>query len=106
MATCRRTARARAPSDCSRSRWRYTGRGANIRCNSVHPGFIATPMVDALAAAYPDPKVARERLEQANPQRRIGEVDDVAYLVLYLASDESKFVTGSEFVVDGGATAR
>jgi 3(or 17)beta-hydroxysteroid dehydrogenase len=81
-------------------------RGANIRCNSVHPGFIATPMVEALAAAYPDPKVARERLEQANPQRRIGEVDDVAYLVLFLASDESKFVTGSEFVVDGGATAR
>jgi 3(or 17)beta-hydroxysteroid dehydrogenase len=81
-------------------------RGANIRCNSVHPGFIATPMVDALAAAYPDPKVARERLEQANPQRRIGEVDDVAYLVLYLASDESKFVTGGEFPVDGGATAR
>ena len=81
-------------------------RGANIRCNSVHPGFIATPMVDALAAAYPDPKVARERLEQANPQRRIGEVDDVAYLVLYLASDESKFVTGGEFAVDGGATAR
>jgi 3(or 17)beta-hydroxysteroid dehydrogenase len=81
-------------------------RGANIRCNSVHPGFIATPMVDALAQAYPDPKAARERLEQANPQRKIGEVDDVAYLVLYLASDESKFVTGSEFVVDGGATAR
>ncbi len=81
-------------------------RGANIRCNSVHPGFIATPMVDALAAAYPDPKLARERLEQANPLRRIGEVDDVAYLVLYLASDESKFVTGGEFVVDGGATAR
>jgi 3(or 17)beta-hydroxysteroid dehydrogenase len=81
-------------------------RGANIRCNSVHPGFIATPMVDALAAAYPDPKAARERLEQANPLRRIGEVDDVAYLVLYLASDESKFVTGAEFVVDGGATAR
>jgi 3(or 17)beta-hydroxysteroid dehydrogenase len=81
-------------------------RGANIRCNSVHPGFIQTPMVDGLAAAYPDPKVARERLEQANPLRRIGEVDDVAYLVLYLASDEAKFVTGGEFVVDGGATAR
>jgi 3(or 17)beta-hydroxysteroid dehydrogenase len=81
-------------------------RGANIRCNSVHPGFIATPMVDALAAAYPDPEQARERLAQANPQRRIGEVDDVAYVVLYLASDESKFVTGAEFTVDGGATAR
>ena len=81
-------------------------RGANIRCNSVHPGFIATPMVDALAAAYPDPAVARDRLANANPQRRIGDVDDVAYLVLYLASDEAKFVTGAELVVDGGATAR
>jgi 3(or 17)beta-hydroxysteroid dehydrogenase len=81
-------------------------RGANIRCNSVHPGFIATPMVDALAAAYPDPQQARERLEHANPLRRIGEVDDVAHLVLYLASDEAKYVTGAEFVVDGGATAR
>jgi 3(or 17)beta-hydroxysteroid dehydrogenase len=81
-------------------------RGANIRCNSVHPGFIATPMVDALAAAYPDPVAARERLANANPLRRIGEVDDVASLVLYLASDESKFVTGAELVVDGGATAR
>jgi 3(or 17)beta-hydroxysteroid dehydrogenase len=81
-------------------------RGANIRCNSVHPGFIATPMVDGLAAAYPDPAAARERLANANPLRRIGEPDDVAHLVLYLASDESKFVTGAEFVVDGGATAR
>jgi len=81
-------------------------RGANIRCNSVHPGFIATPMVDALAAGYPDPAAARERLANANPVRRIGEPDDVAHLVLYLASDESKFVTGAELVVDGGATAR
>jgi 3(or 17)beta-hydroxysteroid dehydrogenase len=81
-------------------------RGANIRCNSVHPGFIATPMLDALAAAYPDPQQARDRLDKANPQRRVGEVDDVAHLVLYLASDEAKYVTGAEFVVDGGATAR
>jgi 3(or 17)beta-hydroxysteroid dehydrogenase len=81
-------------------------RGANIRCNSIHPGFIATPMVDALAAAYPDPQQARERLEHANPLHRIGEVDDVAHLVVYLASDEAKYVTGAEFVVDGGATAR
>ncbi len=81
-------------------------RGAGIRCNSVHPGFIATPMVDALAASYPDPEAALERLSTANPQKRIGDVDDVAHLVLYLASDESKYVTGAELVVDGGATAR
>ncbi|HEY4240633.1 MAG TPA: glucose 1-dehydrogenase [Kofleriaceae bacterium] len=81
-------------------------RGANIRCNSVHPGFIETPMVEGLAAAYPDKEKARAALEHANPQKKIGEVDDVAFLVLYLASDESKFVTGAELAVDGGATAR
>jgi 3(or 17)beta-hydroxysteroid dehydrogenase len=79
--------------------------GANIRCNSVHPGVIDTPMFDALAAAAPDPVAARKRFAGWNPQGRVGEVDDVAHLVVYLASDESKFVTGAELVVDGGATA-
>ena len=81
-------------------------RNYHIRCNSVHPSFIETPMVEALIATAKDPAKMRERLEQANPLRRIGEVDDVAHLVVYLASDESKFITGSEFVVDGGLTAR
>ena len=82
------------------------GAGANVRCNSVHPGMIATPMFDALVASHADPVEARQRLATSNPQRRIGEVDDVAHAVVYLASDESKFVTGAEFVIDGGATAR
>jgi 3(or 17)beta-hydroxysteroid dehydrogenase len=81
-------------------------RNYHIRCNSVHPSFIETPMVEALIATAKDPAKMRERLEQANPLRRIGEVDDVAHLVVYLASDESKFITGGEFVVDGGLTAR
>ncbi len=81
-------------------------RGYNIRCNSVHPSYIATPMVDAFVAAWPDQAKMRARVEQAAPLGRIGEVDDVAHLIVYLASDESRFITGAELVVDGGLTAR
>ena len=80
--------------------------GYNIRCNSVHPSFIETPMVTTLIARSRDPAKMRAKLEAAAPLRRMGEVDDVAHLVVYLASDESKFVTGAELVVDGGLTAR
>jgi NAD(P)-dependent dehydrogenase (short-subunit alcohol dehydrogenase family) len=75
-----------------------------IRCNSVHPTFIDTPILDdlkqRLGAAEATAKLARQV-----PLGRLGEPDDVAYLVLYLASDESKFVTGAEFKVDGGISA-
>ncbi len=80
--------------------------GQGIRCNSVHPSFIDTPMVEEMAIAMGDPVKARERLAQANPLRRLGHADEVAALVLYLASDESRFVTGTELVIDGGMTAR
>jgi 3(or 17)beta-hydroxysteroid dehydrogenase len=56
--------------------------------------------------ASPDHDKARAQMTRAAPLGRLGDVDDVAYLVLYLASDESKFITGAEMVVDGGATAR
>jgi 3(or 17)beta-hydroxysteroid dehydrogenase len=79
--------------------------GYNVRCNSVHPSFIDTPMVSAVVNASPDQAKTRAAFERAAPLRRLGEVDDVANLVLYLASDESKFVTGTELVVDGGLTA-
>ena len=79
--------------------------GYNVRCNSVHPSFIDTPMVSAVVNAAPDQAKTRAAFERAAPLRRLGEVDDVANLVLYLASDESKFVTGTELVVDGGLTA-
>ena len=78
-------------------------KGYNVRCNSVHPSFIDTPMVDAVCESNPKMRAA---VEKAAPLGRLGEVDDVANAVLYLASDESKFVTGSELVVDGGLTAR
>lgn len=80
--------------------------GYNIRCNSVHPSFIDTPMVDAVCDAAPDQKKMRTAVERAAPLGRIGQVDDVANLVLYLASDESTFVTGAELVVDGGLTTQ
>jgi cyclopentanol dehydrogenase len=73
-----------------------------IRANSVHPGPIVTPMTERGRA---DP--ARYRLMLSRiPLGRFGEPDEVAYGVLYLASDESAFVTGSELVIDGGWTAQ
>lgn len=73
----------------------------NIRCNSVHPGPIATDMI---RETLEDPAQWEQRLKRL-PMRRAGRPEDVAYGVLYLASDESSFVTGSELVIDGGTTA-
>lgn len=75
-----------------------------IRCNSVHPVFIDTPILDGIAAGA-DRSVALEKLARQIPIGRVGRPDDVAYAVLYLASDESSFVTGSEIRVDGGISA-
>jgi NAD(P)-dependent dehydrogenase (short-subunit alcohol dehydrogenase family) len=72
-----------------------------IRCNSVHPGPIDTEM---LRSAMSDPAVLAERLSRV-PLGRMGRVDEVVAVVLFLACDESSYVTGSEFVVDGGALA-
>jgi len=78
----------------------------NIRVNSVHPGFIWTPMVSGFATTKGDTDTVRAGLAALHPLGRLGEALDVAYGILYLASDESKFVTGSELVIDGGYTAR
>lgn len=79
----------------------------NVRCNSVHPVFIKTPILDPfIAMAGDDEAKAHERLTRGIPMKRIGEPDDVAWCVVYLASDESKFVTGSEFKIDGGMLAQ
>lgn len=79
-----------------------------IRVNSVHPGFIWTPLVDAhlRASGATDIEAARREVDQLHPLGHMGEPDDIAWGVVYLASDESKFVTGSELVIDGGYTAR
>ncbi len=92
--------------ECSKA-----GRDYKIRVNSVHPSFIMTPMFDKILRSevektgrtYEEVIKVREDLTMVG---HLGEPDDVAYAVLYLASDESKFVTGAELVVDGGFTAR
>lgn len=80
--------------------------GYRIRCNSLHPSFIDTPMVDRMAAVGGDAARGKAKLEQAAPLGRLGHVDDVSAMILYLASDESRFVTGAELAIDGGLTAR
>lgn len=78
-----------------------------IRVNSVHPGFIWTPLVAALAEQSPQGSAAfRRDLDDLHPIGHVGDPDDIAWGVVYLASDEAKFVTGSELVIDGGYTAR
>lgn len=79
--------------------------GYRIRCNSVHPSFAATPMVDAMVDDARDPEKMRQGLSRAAPLGRLAEPIDVARTILFLASDESCFTTGAELVVDGGATA-
>ena len=74
----------------------------NIRCNSVHPGPVETTM---LRATRPDAS-ALEAMVGRVPLGRFGRPEEIAYGVLYLASDESSFVTGSELVIDGGRTAQ
>jgi 3(or 17)beta-hydroxysteroid dehydrogenase len=78
----------------------------NIRVNSVHPGYIWTPMVEGFLKSQGDVAQGRKLLDSLHPIGHIGEPDDIAYGVLYLASDESKFVTGTELVIDGGYTAQ
>lgn len=78
----------------------------NIRSNSIHPGFIWTPLVEAhLKTTGMDPEEARKATDALHPVGHMGEPDDIAWGAVYLASDESKFVTGSELVIDGGYTA-
>ena len=86
-----------AALECSKA-----GRDYNIRVNSVHPGIIETPMT----APMLKDKTLGKNMEQVQPIGFLGKPIDVAYAVLYLASDESRLSTGSELVVDGGWTAR
>lgn len=79
-----------------------------IRVNSVHPGFIRTPMVEHHLhdSGATDLKAAMVEVDKLHPLGHMGEADDIAWGIVYLASDEAKFVTGTELVIDGGYTAR
>ncbi|AOK31363.1 MULTISPECIES: SDR family oxidoreductase [Burkholderia] len=83
--------------DCAR-------RQTDVRCNSIHPSFILTGIVAPIVRQLGEKEAVR-RLARGVPMRRLGEPDDVAYAAVYLASDESRYVTGAELVIDGGLCA-
>ncbi|MEI9984939.1 MAG: glucose 1-dehydrogenase [Aliidongia sp.] len=80
-------------------------RGDKIRCNSIHPVFFNTPMLTGMTMAGIDNEKLQAGLAKSVPMGRVGEPDEVAALAVFLASDESKFITGAEMVIDGGFTA-
>ena len=79
-------------------------RGIPVRCNSIHPGPIDTPLFTALKTSEEATAALMDSLVAMVPMGRIGRADEIASLALFLASDESSFSTGSEFVADGGGT--
>ena len=79
-------------------------KGYDVRCNSIHPAFVDTPILDPLKQAFGEEN-AVAKLSRQIPMNKIGDTDDVSYAILYLASDESKFMTGTEIVLDGGLSA-
>lgn len=81
----------------------YCAREKNgVRVNAVLPGTIMTPNVRSVIDGTPDPAATEEQFALAQPVGHMGEPDDIAHLLVYLASDESKFATGTGFAVDGG----
>jgi NAD(P)-dependent dehydrogenase (short-subunit alcohol dehydrogenase family) len=75
-----------------------------IRCNSVHPGVIRTPILDKVMAQVADPQALMAGFVAQHPIGNIGDTDDIADIVHYLVGPRAKFITGSAFVVDGGLT--
>ena len=78
----------------------------NVRVNTIHPGFIRTPLLEVSIKRYGDEVEGRKFYDNLQPIGRLGEPEDIAMGALYLASDESSFVTGSELVIDGGYIAQ
>ena len=78
----------------------------NVRVNTIHPGFIRTPLLEQSIRRYGDAEAGRVFYDNLQPIGHLGEPEDIAMGALYLASDESRFVTGAELVIDGGYTAQ
>ena len=76
-----------------------------IRCNSIHPGVVETEMIKAVIERSPDPAAARAQFEGMAPLGRMAQVEEVAKLVAFLASDDAAFISGSEYGIDGASTA-
>lgn len=84
---------------------RYCGvSGYKVRCNSINPGAINTPMLQASIARTSDPALYARKMAEKAPLGRIGEPKDIAHAALFLASDEANFITGAELNVDGGVS--
>jgi NAD(P)-dependent dehydrogenase (short-subunit alcohol dehydrogenase family) len=77
-----------------------------VRCNSIHPAFVEGDMVDAIAAATRDPARSKERMSTDIPLGRMARPGEIAEAAVWLLSDASAFMTGSELVLDGGLVAR
>lgn len=80
-------------------------KGYRIRVNAILPGVVETSMISGLIESAPDPAAARAAYEGMSPLRRMARVEEISGLVAWLASDESSFVSGSEYVIDGATTA-
>lgn len=80
-------------------------KGYNIRCNSVHPAAILTPMWEPMLGKEPQRSAIMAAITKDIPMQRMGEAEDVAHAIIFLASDESKYITGIELTVDGGILA-
>jgi NAD(P)-dependent dehydrogenase (short-subunit alcohol dehydrogenase family) len=76
----------------------------NIRANAICPGTVNTPWVERITQDYDDPDEARNLMRQRQPLGRLGEPEEIAQAAIYLGSDESKFITGTTLVIDGGLT--
>ncbi|MEM6464703.1 MAG: SDR family oxidoreductase [Pseudomonadota bacterium] len=80
--------------------------GEGIRCNAVAPGWIDTDLNDDFIASMPDPEAFRRNIGKIHPVGRTGHPEDVAALIAFLASDDSRFITGQVYTVDGGRMAK
>ena len=82
----------------------YSRQGYGMRCNSIHPGVIMTPILQKVMSQVPEPQALYDSWVAGHPIGRVGRPDEIGAIALYLASDEATFATGAEFVVDGGSS--